>query len=71
MSKKNPKFYRVKSEGISSYPSLRYGGMVGRLKYDNASFSVMQSGFEAVLVFSDGFSDGFSFSELEPVDQPN
>ena len=67
MSKKNPKFYRVKDFELgvnTTYASRTHGGKIGILKYDNASFSKKQSGFEAVLVFPDGTYDGFCFSEL-------
>ena len=73
MSKKKPKYYRVKTYGeLRNYrfEEREHGGEIGILKYDNASFSRIQSGYPIVLTFEDGSSDAFELDEVTLVEKP-
>ena len=52
--------------GNSDYISMmRHHGKVGKSRYDSVAESMKKSGFELVLVFGDGTSDGFFMNEVE------
>lgn len=68
MEEKKVRFFQVKqkTDRLDGYAGMKYGGRIGRLKYDDPKRSMAKSGFPIVLTF-DNFSDGFYEDEVDEV----